>query len=239
MLSSLLSGGDIRTALISILLTIPTVLIALSFHEAAHGYAAYKMGDRTAYNLGRVTFNPLKHLDPIGTIFMLVFGYGWATPVPINARNFKNPKKGMALSALAGPLTNLMLGALGVLLSVLTIFVANTQSVRTAMYNNEMVYNIVQISYTFFYYFGYLNLLYTVFNMIPIPPFDGSRVISLFLPTKTYFKIMQYERYSLVAVLILSLLCSRLFNFSPFSWLAGELYDLISLPFYSLFNLIF
>ena len=239
MLSSLLSGGDIRTALISILLTIPTVLIALSFHEAAHGYAAYKMGDRTAYNLGRVTFNPLKHLDPIGTIFMLVFGYGWATPVPINARNFKNPKKGMALSALAGPLTNLMLGTLGVLLSVLTIFVANTQSVRTAMYNNEMVYNIVQISYTFFYYFGYLNLLYTVFNMIPIPPFDGSRVISLFLPTKTYFKIMQYERYSLVAVLVLSLLCSRLFNFSPFSWLAGELYDLISLPFYSLFNLIF
>ena len=239
MLSSLLSGGDIRTALISILLTIPTVLIALSFHEAAHGYAAYKMGDRTAYNLGRVTFNPLKHLDPIGTIFMLVFGYGWATPVPINTRNFKNPKKGMALSALAGPLTNLVLGALGVLLSVLTIFVANTQSVRTAMYNNEMVYNIVQISYTFFYYFGYLNLLYTVFNMIPIPPFDGSRVISLFLPTKTYFKIMQYERYSLVAVLILSFLCSRLFNFSPFSWLAGELYDLISLPFYSLFNLIF
>jgi Zn-dependent protease len=239
MLFSLLSSGDFRTALISILLTLPTILIALSFHEAAHGYVAYKMGDRTAYNLGRVTFNPIKHLDPIGALFMLVFGYGWAKPVPINTRNFDNPKKGMALTALAGPLTNLILGIIGVFFCTLTIFVANTPTVRGAMFENEMVYNLMQICYLFFYYFASINLLYTVFNMIPLPPFDGSRIATLFLPTRVYFKIMQYERYSLLIVLGISIVCSRVFNFSPFAWLADKLFDLISLPIYFLFNLIF
>ena len=92
MLLSLLSGGNFREVLISLLLSLPVIILALSAHEAAHGYVAYKMGDRTAYNLGRVTLNPIKHLDLMGTIWMLVFGYGWAKPVPINARNFKNPK---------------------------------------------------------------------------------------------------------------------------------------------------
>lgn len=239
MLSSLLSSGDIRTAIIRLLLTLPTILIALSFHEAAHGYVAYKMGDRTAYNLGRVTFNPIKHLDPIGTVSMLVFGYGWANPVPINTRNFKDPKKGMALTALAGPLTNLILGTIGVILSTLIAFISYTDAVQTAMIQNEIIFNIMQMAYTFFYYFGYLNLVYTVFNMIPLPPFDGSRIFTLFLPTRIYFKIMQYEKYLLIAVLLLSVVCSRVFSFSPFGWLADKLFDLISIPFVFLFKMIF
>ena len=129
MLFSLLNGGDPRSVAISILLTLPTILIALSAHEAAHGYIAYKLGDRTAFNLGRITLNPFKHLDPIGALCMLVCGYGWAKPVPINARNFKDPRKGMALTALAGPVTNLILGTIGVIFYYLTIYVANTKAV--------------------------------------------------------------------------------------------------------------
>ena len=103
MLSNLLGGGDLRSWLIQILLSLPIVLLALCVHETAHGYVAYKLGDPTARNLGRLTLNPLKHLDPIGFICMLLFGFGWATPVPINTRYFKKPKRDMALSALAGP----------------------------------------------------------------------------------------------------------------------------------------
>lgn len=239
MLFSLLSGGDMRAAIINVLLTLPTILIALSFHEAAHGYVAYKMGDRTAYNLGRVTFNPLKHLDPIGFLCMLVFGYGWAKPVPINTRNFNDPKRGMALTALAGPLTNLFLGIIGVLFATLTLYSFYTDTILLAAYENELVYNIFQMLYTFFYYFGYLNFLLAVFNMIPVPPFDGSRIATVFMPTKMYFQIMQYERYMLIAVLGISLVCSRLFNFSPFGFLAGKLYDLVEFPFAKLFSLIF
>ena len=224
---------------ISILLTLPTILIALSAHEAAHGYIAYKLGDRTAFNLGRVTLNPIKHLDPIGALCMLVFGYGWARPVPINARNFRNPRKGMALTALAGPLTNLILGTIGVMLHYLTLAIVNTDAAYNMIVSNNTALIAVQMILTFLYYFAFLNFLYTVFNLIPVPPFDGSRIFSVVLPTKVYFKIMKYERYYLIAILGISILCSRMFNFSPFVWLAEKLFELISIPFVALFNLIF
>ena len=110
MLLDILSGGDIRDIIISLIFSMPIILLALSLHETAHGYVAYKCGDNTAYNLGRLTLNPFKHLDPIGFACMLLLGFGWAKPVPINTRNFRNPKRGMALSALAGPLANAVLG---------------------------------------------------------------------------------------------------------------------------------
>lgn len=226
MLFSLFTG-DARTTAISILLTLPTILIALSAHEAAHGYIAYKLGDRTAFNLGRITLNPFKHLDPIGALFMLVFGYGWAKPVPINARNFKDPRKGMALTALAGPATNLILGTVGVMLYCLVLCIRIPYS--------EPVSKILM----FLYNFAFLNFLYTVFNLIPVPPFDGSRIFSVVLPTKVYFNIMKYERYYLIAILGISIVCSRLFNFSPFVWLADKLLNLIAYPFAMLFALIF
>ena len=239
MLFSLLNSGDMRIAIMSILLTVPTVLLSLSIHEAAHGYVAYKMGDRTAFNLGRVTLNPLKHLDPIGAICMLLFGYGWAKPVPINARNFENPKKGMALTALAGPVSNFILGIIGVFLYCLVLFSANTEVVVKAISRNETLFILVRVIITFLYYFAYLNFLYMVFNLIPVPPFDGSRIFSSFLPTRVYFSIMRYERYYLIAILGISFICSRMFNFSPFSWLADKVFELVSYPFVLLFNLIF
>ncbi len=236
MLFSIFSGGDIRTAIIRLLLTIPVIILALSCHEAAHGWMAYKMGDRTAYNLGRVTLNPIKHLDPLGTLMMLVIGYGWAKPVPINTRYFKNPKKGMALTALAGPMSNLILGIIGSMLYMLTnrIMLANI----VAISGNALLENIFTVLQLFFLYFGYMNLALMVFNLIPLPPFDGSRIFSVFLPAKAYFAIMQYERYILYAVLGVSFALSYFFNFSPVSFVANELFYLICLPFGKLFSLI-
>ena len=109
-------NGSIQDYIISTLLTLPIILFSLSFHEMAHGFAAYKMGDPTAKNFGRLTLNPLKHLDPIGALCMLLAGFGWAKPVPINARNFKNPRIGMAISGAAGPISNLLLALISALL---------------------------------------------------------------------------------------------------------------------------
>lgn len=228
MLFSILSGGDPRDIIISLLLTIPIIMISLSVHEAAHGYIAYKMGDRTAYNLGRVTINPLKHLDPMGSLCMLVFGYGWAKPVPINTRNFRNPKKGMGVTAIAGPISNIILGSIGAILYAVTLFLF----LRFAMdiLQNEMLTNVMQILCTFFYYLSYMNFMLAVFNLIPVPPFDGSRFFSLFLPDKIYFSMMKYERYIMIGVLIAMFACSRLFDFSPFGWVADQLFGLITEP---------
>ena len=239
MLGSLLGGGDIRYTAISILLTIPTILIALSAHESAHGYVAYKLGDRTAFNLGRITLNPVKHIDPIGAICMLLVGYGWAKPVPINARNFKDSRKGMALTALAGPVTNLILGTIGVIFYYLTLYIANTNAVLGMIADNYTAYVAVSMILVFLQNFAFINFLYTVFNLIPVPPFDGSRIFSVVLPTKVYFNIMKYERYYLIVILGISVVCSRLFNFSPFAWLADQLFNLIGYPIQLLLNLIF
>lgn len=243
MLLSFLSRGDLRQAIIDVLLIIPTVLLALSLHEAAHAFVAFKMGDRTAFNLGRVTLNPAKHLDLYGSLCMLIFGYGWAKPVPINARNFRNPKNGMALTALAGPLTNLLLGLIGAIMYVLTMVIAKSADIMVfgsmntyfPVTDNANLVHLILILLRFFNYFAYMNFVLAIFNMIPVPPFDGSRFFSLFLPAKWYFGIMRYERYTLIAVLVINIVCSRLLNFSPFGWLADKLWDLTVTPLFHLF----
>ena len=237
MLFSILSGGDIREMIINLLLLIPVIIISLSVHEAAHGYIAYKMGDPTAYNMGRVTLNPAKHLDPMGSFCMLVFGYGWAKPVPINARNFRNPKNGMAYTAIAGPISNLLLGSIATVLYTVTQFLAMYNIADLA--GNDFLIKVIRVVLTLLFYFGYMNFVLAVFNLIPVPPFDGSRFFSLFLPTKTYFKIMQYERYIMIGILLFMIVCSRLFNFSPFGWVADKLIDLIYDGVMSLLILIF
>ncbi len=234
MLLSLISGGDIREIVISLLLMIPVVLISLSLHEAAHGFMAYKMGDPTAYNFGRVTLNPLKHIDPIGSLCMLLLGYGWAKPVPINARNFKNPKFGMAFTAIAGPISNILLGIIATLLYAILLFVL--MFFRAELMQNELVSNILSVIISFFNLLGYMNFVLAVFNLIPVPPFDGSRFFALFLPSKIYFGMMKYERYIMFGILGLMIVLSRLFSFSPFGWIADKLFDLIA---NSTFNILF
>lgn len=165
-------------------------LIALTVHEYCHGYAAYRMGDPTARNLGRLTLNPLHHIDPIGTLCMILFHFGWAKPVPINPRNFKNPKKGFALSALAGPLSNLILSFLTV--GAYLLCYALLKDVR---FGSELWLNAAKNFLLFLYVFHSLNLGYAIFNLLPIPPLDGSRLLGAVLPPKAYFGLMRYERY--------------------------------------------
>lgn len=226
-LSMLLQGGDLFQILLTLLFMLPPMMLALSLHESAHGYVAWKCGDNTAYNLGRLTLNPLKHLDPVGFICLLVFGYGWANPVPINTRYFKNPKRGMALSALAGPVANLLLGTLcAVVAGVLWGCYSYTVYFTTVPAYWTLVLGLLEEA---LYFSAMINFVYMTFNMIPVPPFDGSRVLLAFLPTNVYFKIMRYERQIMFGMLIALLALSYL-GFSPFSWVATKLTNLIATP---------
>ena len=225
-----ITTGDWRNLIIQLLLMFPVVLFALSAHEAAHGLAAYIMGDRTAYNMGRVTLNPSKHLDPFGTLMMLVFGFGWAKPVPINARNFRKPKWGMALTAIAGPLSNMLLGAIGAIAAGIIYYLASFIIPVYAPHFTDFAYYeaLCSVLEDLATYFGLINFIYAFFNLIPLPPFDGSRFFFIFLPTRWYFGIMKYERYIMIGLLVLLMASSRFFGFSPFSFLAQQAFVLIA-----------
>ncbi len=221
LISLLTSGRSILDILIVLLLTVPAMMLALSAHETAHGYVAWKCGDSTAYNLGRLSLNPIHHLDPIGLVCLLIFGFGWAKPVPINTRNFRDPKKGMALSALAGPAANLLLGLLCALLAgVCWVFYVRIYAGALAL--PQFLARMIFWLYQALMYGGFINFVYMLFNLIPIPPFDGSRIALAFLPTNIYFKMMRYERQIMFGLLIALLALSR-FGFSPFSFLADKL----------------
>lgn len=159
------------------------LLTAFPIHECAHAVTAYWLGDDTAKNQGRITLNPIKHLDLFGTILMLIGGFGWAKPVPINPNNFKNRKVGMAVSSLAGPVSNLILAYI----SIILFKIAGYSSIS---YTNPYMDALV----TIFMYSVALNVGLAVFNLLPVPPLDGSRIFNLILPEKAYFKIMKYER---------------------------------------------
>ena len=184
---------------ITYLLCIPAALIALSVHEYCHGYAAYRLGDPTARSLGRLTLNPLKHIDPLGALCMILFQFGWAKPVPINPRYFRDPRKGMAITAAAGPLSNLILAFLGALLYLLAERAA--EAIILPGTPDFLFYFFFYLSY-FFLLFHLLNLSLFVFNLIPLPPLDGSRILYVFLPTRIYFGVMKYERIIQICLLI-------------------------------------
>ena len=196
---------DMKLQLIQFLLSLPCVLIAITFHEYAHGYAAYRAGDPTAKSLGRLTLNPLKHIDPIGALAMIFLHFGWARPVPINTRHFKKPRRDMALVALAGPLTNIILAFIGMLLYRIIAAVLYASGTNGA---NSL--------------FTQLNVSFAVFNLLPIPPLDGSRILMLLLPPRAHMWVIRNERYiSLVLIVLLwvgvlskplSLLVSLLMN---------------------------
>ena len=195
------------------LLSLPAILLALSVHEASHGLMANKLGDPTAKSFGRLTLNPMKHIDPFGFLCMLFFHFGWAKPVPVNSRYFKKPRRDMALTAAAGPVSNVLLslvfaGLLRLdLLLVTKFFGTDLVNVWTILSGTgaEISFGFKMMSVlTYMLYMGVmLNISLAVFNLIPIPPFDGPRIAYTFLPVNLYFKIMRYERYIMVAILLL------------------------------------
>ena len=194
LLSIIKSGADIWTVVGVIMSAVIVIFLTLPVHEFAHGFVANKLGDPTPRYQGRLTLNPIAHIDPIGALGILLFGIGWAKPVNVNARYFKNPKWGMAITALAGPVSNIIMAFISLVL-MNTIVVLN---IKTGFGGG--IYLLVV---TFFYYVANINVYLAVFNFIPIPPFDGSRVLFAFLPTKYYFSIMRYERFIFIGLLVI------------------------------------
>ena len=175
------------------ILRLPIILMAITIHEYAHGYAALKMGDGTAKMQGRLSLNPLAHMDLIGALCMLLFRFGWAKPVPINPYNFRDRKKGTMLVSIAGPLSNLFLALVGaVLWGVLA---------RYAVYFGNSIF--VEILEGIFIQMILLNISFAVFNLIPLPPLDGSKILGALLPPKYYYKLLQYERYAFPILIVL------------------------------------
>ncbi len=215
--------SDLQMTLITYAFRIPTVLIALTVHEVCHGLAAYKLGDTTARDMGRLSLNPLRHLSPLGCICMLLFGFGFAKPVPINTRGFKHPKRDMALTALAGPLSNLCLAVVAIFIEALILKIPLSG-------HYDFGYWVVFAAYNFTYIFYMMNLSLCVFNLIPIPPLDGSRVVLAFLPPRQYFGLMRYERYIMLALFAL-IWTGVLDNaiFTAVGWLSGAIHFVIGL----------
>ncbi|MBD5145828.1 MAG: site-2 protease family protein [Ruminococcus sp.] len=163
------------------------LLTAFPVHECAHALAAHWMGDDTAKNQGRMTLNPMRHLDLFGTVFMLLAGFGWAKPVPINPNNFKNRKVGMAVSSLAGPLSNLLMSYISIVIYKLLVYY------NFFAYSDNYINPTLDALANVFGYATILNLGLAVFNLLPVPPLDGSRIFNLVLPERVYFKVMKYE----------------------------------------------
>ncbi|MBE6949358.1 MAG: site-2 protease family protein [Ruminococcaceae bacterium] len=172
------------------LLSIIPALLCITFHEVCHGYTAYLLGDNTAKNRGRLTLNPIKHLDIMGLVMMAIFHFGWAKPVPVDMRNFKKPKRGMAITALAGPLSN-------VLLTV--VFLVIYGLLFEVLYPSTVGHYVLQMIYLT----SYISLAFAIFNIIPIPPMDGSKVLFSFFSDSAYMKLMRYERYGMIILVVL------------------------------------
>lgn len=189
------------------------LLTAFPVHECAHALSAHWLGDDTAKDQGRITLNPLRHLDLFGTIFMLFAGFGWAKPVPINPNNFKNRKVGMAVSSLAGPLSNLILSYISIILCKILIYNSAGNTYLDALAD-------------VFWYSTILNVGLAVFNLLPIPPLDGSRIFNLVMPEKIYFKIMKYENI-VFGILFLAIWMG--FLDGPLMFLQQKAYDLMNL----------
>ena len=198
MLHSILgSSGDLMQKLLNFMISVIALLPALTFHEWAHGYMAYKLGDATAKADGRLSLNPLDHLDPMGTLMLLVAGFGWAKPVPVNTRYFRKPKRDFALTSVAGPLMNFIVALVSAFLYVLAWYI-----IRYAEFSGVTSDAILAI----FSYSMVFNIGLGLFNLIPLPPLDGSNILICLLPNNLaakYSKVRYYSRYIFLGLILL------------------------------------
>ncbi len=205
----------------SLLLAVPAILIALTFHEFAHGYVAYRFGDPTAKNMGRLTLNPMAHLDPMGTIMIFLIHFGWAKPVPVDPRYLGNPKRDMMWIAAAGPLMNVALALITGI--IIRIFMATD-----LIYSNPS--GTITTLFQMLQYSLFINLALAFFNLLPIPPLDGSKILSGMLP----------HRYAPTIYLIESRGPMILFGIIMFGWITGfNVLGVVIGPFINVFSSLF
>ena len=222
MLANLLTNGfSFENIIISLIVYALIILVCLPIHEFSHAFMAYKLGDSTAKNSGRCTLNPFAHLSLQGTIMILIIGIGYAKPVPVNSWNFKKPKSGMALTAFAGPLSNLILAFLALLISRILAFFS--QSVLIHLFLTQ---------------FAVINISLAVFNLIPVPPLDGSKILSALLPNKYYYLLQKHEQ--MISMIFMGIIFASMFlNIPIFGTIIGVPANAILQGFQWFINLIF
>lgn len=221
-------GLDLMTVIASVLASLLVIFVMLPLHEFAHATVAGWFGDRTAKMLGRQTLNPLKHIDYVGALLLLLVGFGWAKPVPVNLDHRKNPKSAMAVVALAGPLSNLLAGVVGGLLINL-VLVINPMAVLIFAGQSTGIWSYVVL---FLYYFMVINISLAVFNLIPIPPLDGSKILMAFLPNRICYQIQRNE--AMISMILMIAIFLGVFS-GPLTvvqnWLTSGILDFTALPF--------
>ena len=179
--------------LTSLLIRIAAIMLCVVVHEMSHGYAAYKLGDPTAKAGNRLSLNPLRHVDPFGLLMMFVVGFGWAKPVPVDPSYFRRPKIGMAITAFAGPLSNFIMA----FIAALGLHAAyGVYAVEGAGRGLVLLVEFLTVCVA-------MNIGLGIFNLIPFPPLDGSKILGMFLPERTYFQLMRYESYGMIILMAL------------------------------------
>ena len=184
--------------ILQIIILAPPILLALTVHEFAHGYVAYRLGDPTAKDQGRLTLNPLKHLDPLGTLAFFIIKIGWAKPVPVNPNYFQNPRKDMLWVALAGPAVNFILAVISAMLTKIVWFIA--ASIPYSPIAEAILVPVSEVLIASVW----INLVLCIFNFLPIPPLDGSKILAGLLPHDAALKYASLERYGFVIILLLA-----------------------------------
>ncbi len=197
MLFTLIRGGNFIDAIVFVLSSVFVVFLVLPIHEFAHALTATKLGDNTAKWQGRLSINPMRHIDWFGAVMIILVGFGWAKPVPVNPARFRHPKSDMALVSLAGPMANLLMGIIFFILCAFTQFIAIKAGIV-----GVVTYYIA----LFFMYIGSINISLAVFNLIPLPPLDGAKVLGAFLPERIYYTLLQYERQ--LSLILIVLICT-------------------------------